>query len=111
MILVWGIDPKIIKLRRGHVVLEENVYNFCAHHANEVVDILRPRIVDVKAQEGPDFIEDMGCFITGRILSGKPNQKVFNHQFSYDDYEDLYWFFKTNVLSPKDCLEDNIGYI
>ena len=111
MLLIWGIDPRIIKLRRGQVVLHENTYNFCAHHAIEVVDILRPRVVELKAEESPHFIEDMGCFVNGFILDGQPRQRVFKHQFSYDDYEELFWFFTTNVLSPKEYEECTPAYV
>jgi hypothetical protein len=111
MLLIWGVDPRIIRSRFGFVILHENEYNFCQDHAIEVRDTLVPEAIKKRGQIGPDFEPDMGCWVTAWIFDGRPNQLILNHQYPYEEFEELFRFYTVNILSPKDCEDQKKVFI
>ncbi|MDD5489203.1 MAG: hypothetical protein PHP25_00790 [Candidatus Moranbacteria bacterium] len=101
MLLTFAVHPEIIKMRKGRVVLEKNQYNFCKCHCKEVEGILGTELMKARWKMGPNLDPRMGCWVWAYEFDGNPDQLLFDHQVEYVDLEKLYYYFRAQVLSPK----------
>ncbi len=99
--VIFGVHPKIAEGMIGPVILQEETHNFCPNHAEQVKRPMEAIADLLGGVVGPDFLKEMGCWITMWHWHGGLVKQVLNHKFPYDMFTTIYTAYRRKFFCVK----------